>query len=140
MDFPSKYYPADVGLRNARLNFRQVEPDHLMECAIYNELIARSASVDVGLVEVEARAEGKREKKQLEIDFVVNTGRGKAYIQSAYRLAPWRKQMNRILTILMITFALAAVTLVYLSISERMKKRRILAGIPHWLPSPCRKA
>ena len=94
MDFPSKYYPADVGLRNARLNFRQVEPDHLMECAIYNELIARSASVDVGLVEVEARAEGKREKKQLEIDFVVNTGRGKAYIQSAYRLA-WRDKMEQ---------------------------------------------
>ena len=87
MDFPSRYYPVDVGLRNARLNFRQVEPDHLMECAIYNELIALSASVDVGLVEVEARAEGKREKMQLEIDFVVNTGRGKAYIQSAYRLA-----------------------------------------------------
>ena len=87
LDFPSKYYPADVGLRNARLNFRQVEPDHLMECAIYNELIARGASVDVGLVEVESRAGGKREKKQLEIDFVVNTGRGKTYIQSAYRLS-----------------------------------------------------
>ena len=41
LDFPSKYYPSDVGLRNARLNFRQVEPDHLMECAIYNELVAR---------------------------------------------------------------------------------------------------
>lgn len=86
LDFPSKYYPADVGLRNARLNFRQVEPDHLMECAIYNELIARGANVDVGMVEVESREGGKREKKQLEIDFVVNTGRDRIYIQSAYRL------------------------------------------------------
>ena len=87
LDFPSKYYPADVGLRNARLNFRQVEPDHLMECAIYNELIARGKSVDVGMVEVESREGGKREKKQFEVDFVVNTGQGKMYIQSAYRLA-----------------------------------------------------
>ena len=87
LDFPSKYYPADVGLRNARLNFRQVEPDHLMECAIYNELISRGASVDVGMVEVESRKGGKREKKQLEIDFIVNAGREKMYIQSAYGLA-----------------------------------------------------
>ena len=87
LDFPSKYYPADVGLRNARLNFRQVEPDHLMECAIYNELVARGKSVDVGMIEVESRNGGKREKKQLEIDFVVNAGIDKTYIQSAYRLA-----------------------------------------------------
>ncbi len=87
LDFPSKYYPADVGLRNARLNFRQVEPDHLMECAIYNELIARGANVDVGVLEVESRKGGNREKKRLEIDFIVNLGREKVYIQSAYRLA-----------------------------------------------------
>ena len=87
LDFPSKYYPADVGLRNARLNFRQVEPDHLMECAIYNELVARGANVDVGVLEVESRKGGKRETKQLEIDFIVNLGREKVYIQSAYRLA-----------------------------------------------------
>lgn len=87
LDFPSKYYPADVGLRNARLNFRQVEPDHLMECAIYNELVARGANVDVGVLDVESRRGGKREKKQLEIDFIVNLGREKVYIQSAYRLA-----------------------------------------------------
>ena len=87
LDFPSKYYPADVGLRNARLNFRQVEPDHLMECAIYNELVARGANVDVGVLEVESRRDGKREKKQLEIDFIVNLGREKIYIQSAYRIA-----------------------------------------------------
>ena len=84
---PSKYYPADIGLRNARLNFRQVEPDHLMECAIYNELVARGLNVDVGMIDVVSGTEdGRRERKQLEIDFIVNGGRKKLYIQSAYKL------------------------------------------------------
>ena len=94
---PSKYYPADIGLRNARLNFRQVEQDHLMECAIYNELKARGASVDVGLMEVvSGNAEGRRERKQLEIDFIVNKGRKKLYIQSAYRLPDAAKREQEI--------------------------------------------
>lgn len=96
LESPSKYYPADIGLRNARLNFRQVEPYHLMECAIYNELIARGASVDVGIFEVESRKDGKREKKQLEIDFVVNLGRDKLYIQSAYKLPDEKKREQEI--------------------------------------------
>ena len=84
---PSKYYPADIGLRNARLNFRQVEQDHLMECAIYNELRSRGLSVCVGMLEVVAgNADGKRERKQLEIDFIVNNGQQRLYIQSAYWL------------------------------------------------------
>jgi len=86
LDYPSKYYPVDLGLRNARLNFRQLDPGHLMECAIYNELIARGASVDVGVIEQMTTREGKRERRQLEIDFVVNLGFEKLYIQSAYRL------------------------------------------------------
>ncbi len=86
LDSPSKYYPADLGLRNARLNFRQVEPEHLMECAIYLELVARGASVDVGMLETETRAGGIRERKRLEIDFVINLGHERIYIQSAYRL------------------------------------------------------
>ena len=94
---PSKYYPADIGLRNARLNFRQVEQDHLMECAIYNELKARGASVDVGLLEVVSdNAEGRRERKQLEIDFIVKKGRKKLYIQSAYRLPDAEKREQEI--------------------------------------------
>ena len=94
---PSKYYAADIGLRNARLNFRQVEQDHLMECAIYNELKARGASVDVGLLEVvSGNAEGRRERKQLEIDFIVNKGRKKLYIQSAYRLPDAAKREQEI--------------------------------------------
>ena len=94
---PSKYYPADIGLRNARLNFRQVEQDHLMECAIYNKLKARGASVDVGMLEVvTGTAEGKRERKQLEIDFIVNKGRKRLYIQSAYRLPDAAKREQEI--------------------------------------------
>ena len=64
-DFPSKYYPVDVGLRNARLNFRQVEVTHLMECAIFNELIARGANVDVGMLEVESRKGGGATKEAI---------------------------------------------------------------------------
>ena len=90
---PSKYYPSDIGLRNARLNFRQVEPDHLMECAIYNELVARGLNVDVGMIDVvSGTGSGKRERKQLEIDFIVNDGRKKRYIQSAYRLPDGEKR------------------------------------------------
>ena len=94
-DFPSKYYPVDVGLRNARLNFRQVEVTHLMECAIFNELIARGANVDVGMLEVESRKGGVRQKKQYEIDFIVNIGHEKVYIQSAYKLpTPEKKEQE----------------------------------------------
>ena len=77
-----KYYAVDLGLRNARLNFRQQERSHLMENMIYNELIRRGHSVDVGVVEVEQMIEGKRKQQQYEIDFVVNIGGQKVYIQS----------------------------------------------------------
>ena len=90
---PSKYYPADIGLRNARLNFRQIEPDHLMECAIYNELVARGLNVDVGMIDVvSGTKDGRRERKQLEIDFIVNDGRKKLYIQSAYKMPDGAKR------------------------------------------------
>ncbi len=85
--YPSKYYCADMGLRNARLNFRQDEETHAMENIIFNELIARGYAVDVGVVEVSE--EGK--KKQCEIDFVVNLGPERYYIQSAYRLGDEKK-------------------------------------------------
>ena len=85
--YPSKYYCTDMGLRNARLNFRQDEETHAMENIIFNELIARGYAVDVGVVEVSE--EGK--KKQCEIDFVVNLGPERYYIQSAYRLGDEEK-------------------------------------------------
>ncbi len=81
--YPNKYYCVDVGLRNARLNFRQQEETHIMENIIYNELLYREYSVDVGVVEITESKDGKRVKKQCEIDFVVNKGAKKYYIQSA---------------------------------------------------------
>ena len=82
-EYPSKYYCADVGLRNARLNFRQQEETHIMENIIYNELLCRGFTVDVGVVEIVENSEGKKTKRQCEIDFVVNRGSKKYYIQSA---------------------------------------------------------
>lgn len=78
-----KYYAMDLGLRNARLNFRQQERSHLMENMIYNELVRRGYSVDVGIVELSRTKDGVRSMSQYEIDFVVNVGNDKVYIQSA---------------------------------------------------------
>lgn len=82
-DTIQKYYAMDLGLRNARLNFRQMERSHLMENMIYNELVRRGYSVDVGIVELSRVIDGKRKMSQYEIDFVVNVGNSKVYIQSA---------------------------------------------------------
>lgn len=73
----------DTGLRNAKLNFRQQEKSHLMENMIFIELLRRGYSVDVGVVEVTTVKDGKKQQSQYEIDFIVNTGREKVYIQSA---------------------------------------------------------
>ena len=78
-----KYYSMDTGLRNAKLNFRQQEKSHLMENMIFIELIRRGYSVDVGVVELVLVKDGKKQQSQYEIDFIVNTGREKVYIQSA---------------------------------------------------------
>lgn len=81
---PCKYYYTDLGLRNALLNFRQYEETHLMENAVYNELIFRGVSVDAGIVDTRADVDGKRIHRQLEVDFVVNKGSQRYYIQSAF--------------------------------------------------------
>ena len=78
-----KYYAVDLGLRNAKLNWRQTERSHLLENLIYDELVGHGYQVDVGIVEVDKIIDGKRDRGQYEIDFVVNTGAGKVYIQSA---------------------------------------------------------
>lgn len=98
IETPKKYYFTDPGLRNARINFRQFEPTHLMENVIYNELRMRGFSVDVGVVQIsEKDAEGKLVRRQLEVDFVCNMGIGKYYIQSAYSMpdAAKRAQESR---------------------------------------------
>ena len=86
-EYPQKYYAMDIGLRNAKLNFRQQDPGHLMENVIFNELMLRGYSVDVGVVPVVKMTEGKKSMTQYEVDFVVNTGTSKLYIQSSWDLA-----------------------------------------------------
>ena len=94
---PLKYYFSDVGLRNARLNFRQQEENHIMENIIYNELCGRDFSVDVGVVEYCYKdAEKKSKRTQLEIDFVANKGSKKYYIQSALTVADEEKREQEI--------------------------------------------
>ncbi len=83
---PCKYYFEDVGLRNARLNFRQIEENHIMENIIYNELRMRGFNVDVGVVEVRGRSGNEFTRKQLEVDFVANLGNRRYYIQSAFAM------------------------------------------------------
>ena len=82
-----KYYSVDVGLRNARLNYRQLEQTHLMENVIFNELIHRGYVVDVGVIEARVMKNGKSEYKQYEVDFIATNGNEKYYIQSAYELS-----------------------------------------------------
>lgn len=100
IDTPSKYYFSDLGLRNARLNFRQNEKTHLMENMIYNELLYRGFNVDVGVVVTEmTSSEGKRQKVQLEIDFVCNQGSKRYYIQSAYKMDTDEKRRQECLSL-----------------------------------------
>ena len=92
---PLKYYFEDVGLRNARLGFRQVEETHLMENIIYNELRSRGYTVDIGVVEKRGTDEnGKEYKNQLEIDFVANLGSKRYYIQSALSMPTEEKRIQ----------------------------------------------
>lgn len=92
---PLKYYFEDVGLRNARLGFRQVEETHIMENVIYNELRSRGYSVDVGVVEKRGRnEEGKEERTYLEIDFIANLGSKRYYIQSAFSMPTEEKRIQ----------------------------------------------
>ncbi|MBR6872536.1 MAG: ATP-binding protein [Ruminococcus sp.] len=100
---PAKYYYSDPGLRNARLGFRQIEETHLMENVIYNDLIRRDLNVDVGVVEYNTRnARGKSERRQLEVDFVVNKGSDRYYIQSALTVADPAKREQEIASLLRI--------------------------------------
>lgn len=92
---PYKYYFEDIGLRNARLNFRQIDKGHIMENIIYNELLRRGYNVDVGIIEVnKTSASGINSKPQYEVDFICNQGNKRIYIQSAYEMTSERKQMQ----------------------------------------------
>lgn len=92
---PLKYYFEDVGIRNARLGFRQIEETHIMENIVYNELRSRGYSVDVGVVEKRGlNQEGKSERTYLEIDFIANLGSKRYYIQSAFSMPTEEKRMQ----------------------------------------------
>ena len=94
--YPSKYYCVDLGLRNARLNFRQQEESHIMENIIFNTLISRGFAVDVGVVPVNVKGDDQKiHQSYLEIDFIINKGMKKYYIQSALRMdTPDTKQQE----------------------------------------------
>lgn len=95
IDTPLKYYFTDVGLRNARLNFRQQEESHIMENIIYNELAARSFDIDVGVVEYNYKnKEGKSQRTQLEVDFIANKDSRRYYIQSALSISEQEKRVQ----------------------------------------------
>lgn len=92
---PYKYYFTDIGLRNAQLNFRQQEENHIMENIIYNELLIRGFNVDVGIVKHNVKSkEGKKIRKQLEIDFVCNKKSKRYYIQSAFSIPDTEKMLQ----------------------------------------------
>lgn len=110
---PYKYYFTDMGLRNARVNFRQIEETHIMENIIYNELILRGYNVDVGVVEIRERdANGKEIKKQVEVDFVVNQGSERFYIQSVYALPSPEKMEQEVRPFLNINDAFKRIVIV----------------------------
>ncbi len=96
IDTPLKYYFTDIGLRNARLNFRQQEETHIMENILYNELVARGFNIDVGVVEYNHTADGRKVRSQLEVDFVVNRAEKRYYIQSALTVADEEKRLQEV--------------------------------------------
>ena len=91
-----KYYAVDIGLRNAKLNFRQQEITHIMENVIYNELCMRGFAVDVGVVESREMRDGKMQYIQYEIDFIATNGMEKYYIQSAFALDTEEKRQQEL--------------------------------------------
>ncbi len=123
---PAKYYFEDVGLRNARLNFRQVEENHIMENIIFNEMRIRGYQLDVGVVEVYGKAQGSKTiKKQLEVDFVANQGSRRYYLQSAYEMSRTEKEEQEKRPLLHIDDSFKKIVLV----KDRMKPRRDGQGI-----------
>lgn len=131
---PAQYYFEDVGLRNARLNFRQTEENHIMENIIYNELRIRGYKVDVGIVEhVESNA-GKRSRKQLEVDFVATRGSEKFYLQSAFSVPDSQKKAQEQRSLLCIPDSFKKIIVVSDNIRERRDENGIMTiGLRNFL-------
>ena len=113
-----KYYAIDIGLRNAKLNFRQQEITHIMENVIYNELRMRGLAVDVGVVESREKREGKMQYIQYEIDFIANNGTEKFYIQSAFALDTEEKRQQELNSLLKISDSFRKIVIVGNDIAE----------------------
>lgn len=124
---PAKYYFVDMGLRNARLSFRQQEYPHIMENVIYNELRLRGYSVDVGVVETVRRENGgDLARNRLEVDFVVNSGNKRYYIQSAYNIASEEKMRQEQASLLSINDAFRKIIIVNQPIMSGYNEQGIL--------------
>lgn len=138
IDTPYKYYFSDTGIRNVRLSFRQPEETHLMENIIYNELRARGYQVDVGVVEYNTTDnDGKKIRKQLEVDFVCNKGSRRIYIQSAYALPDEDKRKQEEASLLKIKDSFKKVILVGDNIKPHYSEDGILyAGVYDFLLVP----
>ena len=113
IETPSKYYFIDIGIRNSLINFRQLERTHIMENIIYIELRKRGFNVDVGLVEKRRIENGKKDYKQLEIDFVANKGSDKYYIQSAYNIEDNKKKEQEVQSLLNVGDNFKKIVIVY---------------------------
>ena len=123
---PAKYYFVDIGLRNARLSFRQQEYTHIMENVIYNELRSRGYSVDVGVVENVGKDNGVSVRKSFEVDFVVNSGNRRYYIQSAYNIPTQEKMAQEQASLLSINDAFRKIIIVNQPILSGYNERGIL--------------
>ena len=114
IETPSKYYFTDMGIRNSLINYRQIEKTHIMENIIYTELRRRGFNVDVGVVEKrDTGKDGKREYMQLEIDFIVNKGNEKYYIQSAYSIEDNSKRLQETKSLLNVEDSFKKIVIVY---------------------------
>lgn len=134
---PYKIYFEDVGLRNARLDFRQIEETHLMENIIYNELRYRGYNVDVGFVETRENIDGTLKRKQLEIDFVANQGNKRYYIQSAYDIPNEEKMKQETKSLDNIDDSFKKIIVVRNSIKPRRnEKGYLIVGLKEFLLAP----
>ena len=115
---PNKYYPEDIGLRNARLNFRQQDDGFGIEAIVYNELRCRGYLVDVGVVEVREMKDGKQQQTQYEVDFIATNGQDKYYIQSAYRISDEVKREQELQSLKRIDDSFRKIVIVYEDIAS----------------------
>ena len=134
---PAKYYFVDMGLRNARISFRQQEYTHIMENVIYNELRRLGYSVDVGVVESIGKENGESVRKKFEVDFVVNIGNRRYYIQSAYNISSEEKMKQEQASLLSINDAFRKIIIVNQPILSGYNEQGILMlSLQDFLISP----